>query len=353
LTKEPFVSIIILNYNGREFLEGCLGSVLKTDYRNFEVIFVDNGSTDGSVEYIEKRFGNDPRLKIIRNERNLGFSGGNNVGIRHAKGEYIVLLNNDTIVEPDWLRKLVDVMEVRRDIGIAQPAILFLDTKKIQTLGNLVDKLLMLVKPLGYDRTFPGKMPRILKVTFPLGACLIIRRETLRKVGLFDEKFLIYHDDMYWGFLCWLAGYKAATILGARIYHKGRATISKFKRGERIYYDTISRVAMIIKTERARVLLFRLLLFIMLWTVYIFLKSVREKAPRYVKRLVDGYIWSLKNIAYVLTQRKLIRRRIGELRHRVLASVLLPNPIVFERIERRILSKINRLATQLDKINFS
>jgi hypothetical protein len=109
-TIEKLVSIVILNYNGRKLgkiLTKCLESVLATDYPNFEVLFVDNASEDSSVDFVMNAFGLNPKLTIIRNEQNLGYADGNNIGIRRAKGEYIVLLNNDTQVDPQWLSELV------------------------------------------------------------------------------------------------------------------------------------------------------------------------------------------------------------------------------------------------------
>jgi len=99
----PLVSIIILNFNGENYLERCLFSVLGTKYPNFEVIFVDNASTDSSLKIVEKTFGNDKRLRIFHNTKNLGFSAGNNFGLRQSRGDYIVFLNNDTIADPYWL----------------------------------------------------------------------------------------------------------------------------------------------------------------------------------------------------------------------------------------------------------
>lgn len=342
--KKPFVSVIILNYNGLKFLDGCLSSVLNTDYENFEVIFVDNGSSDGSVEFVKEKFGNDPRLKIIENKRNLGFSGGNNVGIRHSKGDYIVLLNNDTIVEPEWLNELVDVMEKRKDIGMAQPAILYMGTDRIQTLGNVMDEILMLVKSIGQGYKFTTeKMRRIIKITYPLGACLIVRRSLLRKIGLFDEKFLIYHDDSYWGVLSWLAGVRAVSILSARIYHKGMATLSKFKRGRLVYFGTKSRVALILEIWRKRDLVIRLPSFILMWSTYIYLKSIRDRFPGYVKSMISGYLWVLRNMRHILTQRKKIHQRIRPMKHRLLHKVLLPNPFSFKNINKHVLEKIGIL----------
>ena len=101
------MSVIVLNFNGENYLERCLSSVLGTKYPNFEVIFVDNASTDSSLKIVEKTFGNDNRLRIFKNNKNLGFSSGNNFGLRQSRGEYIVFLNNDTIPDPYWLDTLV------------------------------------------------------------------------------------------------------------------------------------------------------------------------------------------------------------------------------------------------------
>src|SRR5271157_3134470 len=101
--ERPLVSIIIVNFNGKRFLNECLSTVLGSKYPNFEVIFVDNASTDKSLDFVSEVFAKNKFLKIIRNSKNLGFGPGNNVGFEQAKGDYIVFLNNDTSVDSDWL----------------------------------------------------------------------------------------------------------------------------------------------------------------------------------------------------------------------------------------------------------
>ena len=132
----PLVSIIILNYNGENYLAECLSSVFRTKYQNFEVIFVDNASKDNSLEIVKKQFGQEERLKVLKSAHSLGFSGGNNFGFDHTKGNYLVFLNNDTIVDPLWLQSLVDIMEQDKTIGLAGSTILSIDGRRIRGAGR-------------------------------------------------------------------------------------------------------------------------------------------------------------------------------------------------------------------------
>ncbi|MEM3833375.1 MAG: glycosyltransferase family 2 protein [Thermoprotei archaeon] len=135
--KFPLVSVIILNYNGLKYIDKCLKSVLCTDYPNFEVIFVDNASTDESCEYLERRYSFNPRTKIVKNPENYGFAKGNDVGANHASGKYIVFLNVDTKVDPAWLTKLVSTLELDTSIGAAQAKLLRMDDPgRLDTCGH-------------------------------------------------------------------------------------------------------------------------------------------------------------------------------------------------------------------------
>jgi GT2 family glycosyltransferase len=133
--SNPLVSIVVLNYNGEKYLQNCIRTVLENKYPNFEVLLVDNASTDGSIAPIQDRYGADPRLQIIVSKKNLGFSGGNNLGLKYSKGKYIVFLNNDTTVEPDWLIHLVDALENDSTIGIAQSLIYAMDKRSVLSAG--------------------------------------------------------------------------------------------------------------------------------------------------------------------------------------------------------------------------
>ncbi len=139
LSTQPMVSIVILNFNGKKFLNQCLDSVLQSDYRNFEVILVDNASTDGSIELVQKNFHQHSNLRIVTNGTNLGFAEGNNIGARAATGKYVVFLNNDTEVDPEWLQELLIVVESDKTVGAAQSKLLLLARARAKTIDSAGD----------------------------------------------------------------------------------------------------------------------------------------------------------------------------------------------------------------------
>lgn len=177
----PHVSVIILNWNGRRHLEYCLPSVLATDYPNYQVVLVDNASTDGSIEYVRTTF---PGVMLLRNERNLGWSGGNNVGIRFALtrgARYIVLLNNDVQVHPQWIRQAVAVAEGDARMGVVG----------FQVFGEYGKEPVERFKEA--CRTW-REAP--VKPTGHIAGCaMLVRAEVFRAIGLIDETYFAYGEE--------------------------------------------------------------------------------------------------------------------------------------------------------------
>jgi GT2 family glycosyltransferase len=202
----------------------CISSVLATKYSNFEVILVDNASTDSSLETAVKAFGADPRIKVVKNKLNLGFSGGNNVGFGYSKGDYIVFLNNDTVVDPDWLVYLVNALQNDPTIGLAQSMILTIDGEKIQTAGWLFSNYLIRKHQLCKDKPSNLKFQSVFEVSFVCGASMIIRREVVEEMGLFDSKIPFFYDDTLLSLKTWLAQKRVVTVSGSRIRHVGGGT---------------------------------------------------------------------------------------------------------------------------------
>jgi GT2 family glycosyltransferase len=220
----PLVSVIILNYNGESYLDNCIASVLKNSYPNFEVLLVDNASTDRSVKNAMETFGDDVRLRLIQSSENLGFSGGNNLGFAHTKGDYIVFLNNDTIVDPEWLTHLVNAMQTDASIGLAQSTILMLDGQKIQTAGWLYSNYLVQKHGLAENKTSGLRLQPVFEVSVASGASMITRRSLIDEIGLFDSAVPFFYDDTLLSFKVWLANKRVVTVSDSKIRHIQGAT---------------------------------------------------------------------------------------------------------------------------------
>ncbi|MEM2618953.1 MAG: glycosyltransferase family 2 protein [Candidatus Hadarchaeales archaeon] len=221
------VSIIILNFNKKDLLQKCLDSIKRnTSYTNYEVIVVDNGSSDGSQAMIERRY---YWVKLIKNEKNLGFAKANNIGIKAARGDYILLLNNDTIIaQKDWLNNMVAAAEGDPRIGIVGCRLIGPDGT-IQHAGGWFD-----IRGTGH---YVKDVDVITEVDYVTGAALLIKREVIDKIGLLDEKFSpLYYEDTDWCARCRKAGYKVVYTPKSTIIHVGSSTASQLYFSSLRYY---------------------------------------------------------------------------------------------------------------------
>jgi hypothetical protein len=248
----PLISVVILNFNGKKFLEKCLISVFNSDYSNFEVILVDNYSDDESIEIAEKSFSKYSNFKIIRNYKNLGFAEGNNVGARVAKGKYVIFLNNDTEVDSEWLKELVIVMESNDTIGAAQSKLLLFDRKTIDSTGDFINSIGQ-GWMRGKDEEDQGQYDKVDEIFSARGAGMIVKNQILQKIGYFDSDFFMVCEDVD---LCWrirLNGYKIVFIYKSVIYHFGSGTRKQIERSfQSQYYNSKNNLIMLIKNYDLR-----------------------------------------------------------------------------------------------------
>ena len=217
----PLVSVIVLNWNGKRFLDDCLTALRQQTLRDFEVIVVDSGSTDGSAEYVRQTF---PESRVIALPENRGFCGGNNAGIRAAQGRYIALLNNDTRADPHWLAELVESLDARPQVGFCACKILLWD--RPQTLDAAGDVF--------YPWGIAGKRgagrpdgPVYALPAYVFGACAgaaLYRRTMLDDIGLLDEDFFAYDEDVDLSFRAQLRGYRCLYVPMAMVWHHRRGT---------------------------------------------------------------------------------------------------------------------------------
>ena len=214
--KNPLVSVIIVNYDGRAYLDKCMSSLLAQTYSAIEIIFVDNGSSDGSCEYVEKNF---PSVKIIANGENLGFAKGNNVGIKAATGELIATLNNDTKVTPRWVEELVDAINSDANVGMCASKMLFMNNAEfINSTGICISRSGACWDRGMFERD-NGQYESIDEVFGPCAGAAMYRRSMLVDIGLFDEDFYAYMEDVDLAFRGRLRGWRCLYVPEAVVYH--------------------------------------------------------------------------------------------------------------------------------------
>ncbi len=223
----PFAFIIVLNWNGKHHLQECLESLMSLDYPRYRVLVVDNASVDGSVEFVRRHY---PDVHLIRNEKNLGFAEGNNVGIRFAlsqEADYVVLLNNDTRAEPDFLTHLIQRGEEEKEIGVLGGKVLmYSDPRIINSTGVNLNQF-----AYGWDRDFGEEALRINRergaVLAVTGCLMAIKKEVFEKIGLLDSKYFAYYEDGDFCIRVWKeTHFRVEYVPEAVIYHKFSASVS-------------------------------------------------------------------------------------------------------------------------------
>ncbi|MGA9138887.1 MAG: glycosyltransferase family 2 protein, partial [Methanocella sp.] len=214
--QSPLVSVVIVNYNGMRFLEGCLSSLMKQSYSPIEIILVDNGSSDGSLEFVKSHYA---MVKIIENDRNLGFAIANNEGIGITKGKLIATLNIDTEVTPCWVEAHVRAMASDAMIGMCSSKMLSMGDPRIIDSTGLCISRSGACWDRGQYETDAGQYEETEEVFGPCAGAAMYRKEMLDKIGLFDEDFFAYMEDADLAFRGQLAGWKCIYVPEAIALH--------------------------------------------------------------------------------------------------------------------------------------
>jgi len=219
--SSPTVSIIILNWNGLSDTINCLESLKNVDYTPFDIVVVDNGSGGNDAVVLKEKYGS--YIHLIRSSRNLGYAGGVNLGINyvreHLHSDYILLLNNDTLVDPRFLRPLVDAFGNEPATGIAGPKVYYYDyPNRMQSAGNTVDMYRGCVNLIGNKQVDEGQYDHMKNVDF-FGPCMLISRRVIQEVGLLDEDYFCYWEDVDYCMRVKRSRYKITYVPDSRIWH--------------------------------------------------------------------------------------------------------------------------------------
>lgn len=310
---KPLVSIIIVNWNSKEDLRECLESFPKVKYPNHEIILVDNGSRDDSVEFVKNNF---PKIRIVRSNKNLGFAGGNNLGFEKSKGKYVLFLNNDTIIVEDFLTPLINFMEEREDVGIVQPKILFHRPNlplhhKINSVGSFLLKSGFL-----YHQDY-GMADK--KYSYPYeifsayGACFLARKKIIDEVGLFDERYFAYFEETDLCHRVLLNGWKIMVLPDIFIYHKGAKTAEKLPTAFIQYHSFKNRIFTYLKNLDNKNLIKIFLPHLIICEIASILYLLLLK-PDYTLAIQKAIFWNIFNLGLVKKERKKVQEQIRKIK---------------------------------------
>ena len=310
--EAPMVSVIIVNYNGKFYLEGCLDSVFKNTYPNYEVIVVDNASSDGSSEHIKKIFAGHNNFHVIENESNLGPSSARNKGIYSAAGKYIAFLDNDTIVHPSWLVESIKLLESNSDIGIVQCKLIIQNTNDVlDCVGEYLNQygfLFHVVKPCKEaDR---GQYDNLRYIFSAKSAAMVSRTYILKILSGFDEDYFIYMEETDLAWRSWLVGFKVAFCPKSVVYHlfsTSSKILSKKQNSYNVrFHGTKNHILTLIKNLGTIKLIFILPAHLFVWFGLVFIHTCRGEYD-VALYILKGILWNVFFLHRNLRKRNIIQ----------------------------------------------
>lgn len=301
---ENLISVIIVNWNGKKWLKKCLDSLASQSYKNFEVIFVDNASSDDSVEFIKTNY---PWVKIAQNDKNDGFAKGNNIGFKNAKGDYVVLLNNDTWVENNFLEEFIKAFREIKSLGCAQSKIVSMNEPgKLDSCGSFWTSSSFLYH-YGYGKDssldiYNQSMP----IFSAKGASMMIDRRVIEKIGLFDDDFWSYYEETDFCHRVWLAGYECWYYPKAICYHAQGGTSAIFDNSYIQFHNFKNKLLSFLKNFEAKSLV-KLIPFFIFFNFALSVFWLLQGKFSHFLSIYKSIWWNLVHVKKTLEKRKAIQ----------------------------------------------
>lgn len=320
------VSIIIVNWNGLSWLKMSLPSLAKQTYKPVEIILVDNASTDDSVSWTRKHF---PNVKVLMNQENFGFAEGNNVGYREALGEYILLLNNDTRVKPDFLKELVAKMQSGRDIGAVQSKLLLMDdSKRLDSVGAFQTPTGFLFH-WGFGKKDAPKYDRTEDMYTAKGAAVMFRTDVLKTVemdhAMFDPLYFAYFEETDLCHRIWLSGKRVVYAPKSVVYHKMGGTSTGMDNAFIQYHSFKNRIRTYLKNMGWIWLMTLLPVHLVMCQLFAAASLTKGKFALWLS-VQRSIWWNLVNIRDTLAKRRYIQSSLRMVQDSYIQSRVLRNP---------------------------
>lgn len=294
MTNKQLVSIIVVNWNAKDYLDNCISSLLDQTYDNFEIILVDNASSDDSVNFVKTNF---PQVKIIQNNDNVGFAEGNNIGIENSIGTIIALFNPDAVADKEWLSILVNALQSSEKIAAV--------TGKMYYLGDQYGKDAVFctwskIAPLSATPTnFYDDEPTS-KVDYLSGAAMVVKREVLSKIGLLDKDYFLYFEETDMCARMIRGGYDLMYIPNALVWH---AVSPLSNTSNKIYFMERSRIRFALKNFDLLYLVPFFFIFLS-ETFFVILRDIKNRKFLRSKTRLSVILWNLLNLKHILKKRK-------------------------------------------------
>ncbi len=295
---QKLASVVLLSYNSRHDIEECMSSLADQTYRNYEIIIVDNASSDKTPEFIRTEY---PDIKLVETGSNTGYPAGNNIGFSHAKGDYIVVLNPDTIADSNWLAELIKPLEDHTEIALTTSKILIYDQRdRINTCANTVHYTgLDFCRGLNEPSASFSKNEEVGAIS---GCSFAIRKEVFAELGGFDPDFFLYLDDVDLSWRARLAGYRIMFAPASVVYHKFQFSIAPWK----VFYLERNRYLMLLKNCSLRMLI--------LLSPAFFVSEIVTWGHAvlhgfsYMNNKLKAYLWILTNPGKIMKKRQEVQR---------------------------------------------
>ena len=303
MKNQFLVSVIIVNFNGKNYLEKCLESLMKINYEKYEIILVDNNSSDKSIEFVKNSF---PSVIIIKLNKNYGFAEPNNIGAKNAKGDLLLFLNNDTVVRPNFINEMVEVLKKDSKIAICQ-SLLMKPNGEVDSSGDFIDTL-------GRSYTSRNKETNVKKILSAKGASMMVKTDSFWDLGGFDKKFFASFEDVELGWNAWIRGYEVVLAPKSIVYHEGGQTVSGFSSEIKFHGVKNNLILHLVNFETffaiKSLIKFSWVMFIKKCFGISIVKEHDEKTslPSF-RTILRGLAWVLRNFRYISEKRKVINSR--------------------------------------------
>ena len=307
----PLVSVLIVSYRAKDLLERCIHAVFNTDYPQLEVIVVDNGSKDGTVEYIRDQFCADYPVCLIENQENVGPSLARNLGLQVARGTYVAFLDNDTEPDPHWLKTVIDVMESDHSIGACQCKLLLMsDHRVIDYAGDYLSQFGFAVQLVDHGAIDDGQVNEVVEILSAKSAAMVVRADVCHEIGGFDPDYFMYAEDMDLCWRIWLQGYQVVLVPDSKVYHAYGTTERRFPSQQKrvyLYHSCKNYILTLLKNLELPQLARILPLHVLLWGGVATATGLKGDLVGSLL-VIRGIFWNVVHLREIMTKRQQVQR---------------------------------------------